>query len=112
MSIGKVLSIQSHVVHGYVGNRAAVFPMQVGPAQILNKILIFLLKLLGFEVDFINSVQFSNHTQYQCFKGQCLNADQLEELLEGLRQNDLLEYSHLLTGKNIIFFLVNYLNPF
>ncbi|RNA16759.1 pyridoxal kinase [Brachionus plicatilis] len=82
MSIGKVLSIQSHVVHGYVGNRAAVFPMQ----------------LLGFEVDFINSVQFSNHTQYQCFKGQCLNADQLEELLEGLRQNDLLEYSHLLTG--------------
>ena len=29
MSLGKVLSIQSHVVHGYVGNRAAVFPLQV-----------------------------------------------------------------------------------
>jgi pyridoxal/pyridoxine/pyridoxamine kinase len=27
--LGKVLSIQSHVVHGYVGNRAAVFPLQV-----------------------------------------------------------------------------------
>ena len=30
MSNGKILSIQSHVVHGYVGNRAAVFPLQVG----------------------------------------------------------------------------------
>ena len=42
----RVLSIQSHVVHGYVGNRCAVFPLQ----------------LLGYEVDFMNSVQFSNHT--------------------------------------------------
>ncbi len=25
----RVLSIQSHVVHGYVGNRSAVFPLQV-----------------------------------------------------------------------------------
>ena len=44
----RVLSIQSHVVSGYVGNKAAVFPLQ----------------LLGFDVDFINSVQFSNHTGY------------------------------------------------
>ncbi len=29
MSNYKVLSIQSHVVHGYVGNKAAVFPLQV-----------------------------------------------------------------------------------
>lgn len=42
----RVLSIQSHVVRGYAGNRCAVFPLQT----------------LGFEVDFINSVQFSNHT--------------------------------------------------
>lgn len=26
----RVLSIQSHVVRGYVGNRSAVFPLQVG----------------------------------------------------------------------------------
>ena len=34
-SIGekRVLSIQSHVVHGYVGNRAATFPLQVPPAS-------------------------------------------------------------------------------
>nr|KAF6379770.1 pyridoxal kinase [Myotis myotis] len=42
----RVLSIQSHVVRGYVGNRAATFPLQV----------------LGFEIDAVNSVQFSNHT--------------------------------------------------
>lgn len=42
----RVLSIQSHVVSGYAGNKCSVFPLQ----------------LHGFEVDFINSVQFSNHT--------------------------------------------------
>ena len=26
---GRVLSIQSHVVHGHVGNKSAVFPMQL-----------------------------------------------------------------------------------
>ena len=39
----RVLSIQSHVVSGYVGNKSATFPLQ----------------LLGFEVDAINSVQVS-----------------------------------------------------
>ena len=35
-SIGekRVLSIQSHVVHGYVGNRAATFPLQVSTASV------------------------------------------------------------------------------
>lgn len=42
----RVLSIQSHVVSGAVGNKCVVFP--------LNR--------LGIEVDAINSVQFSNHT--------------------------------------------------
>ena len=36
----RVLSVQSHVAHGYVGNKSAVFPLQ----------------LLGFEVDAVNSV--------------------------------------------------------
>jgi hypothetical protein len=39
----RVLSVQSHVVSGYVGNKSATFPLQ----------------LLGFEVDAINSVQVS-----------------------------------------------------
>ncbi|KAK3001254.1 hypothetical protein RJ639_020721 [Escallonia herrerae] len=38
---GRVLSIQSHTVQGYVGNKSAVFPLQ----------------LLGYDVDPINSVQ-------------------------------------------------------
>lgn len=54
--------------------------------------------MLGFEVDFINSVQFSNHTQYKTFKGQRLNSDELEELFNGLRENNLIDYTHLLTG--------------
>lgn len=80
----RVLSIQSHVVHGHVGNKSAVFPMQV----------------LGFEVDPINSVQFSNHTGYkQGFKGQVLNEKELAEVYSGLVDNDLHKlYTHLLTG--------------
>lgn len=80
----RVLSIQSHVVHGYVGNKSAVFPLQV----------------LGFEVDNINSVQFSNHTGYKNgFKGQVLNETELAEVFSGLVANDLhRQYTHLLTG--------------
>ncbi|KAL7638681.1 UNVERIFIED_CONTAM: hypothetical protein RMT77_011253 [Armadillidium vulgare] len=82
MEVKRVLSLQSHVVSGYVGNKSATFPLQV----------------LGFEVDLINSVQFSNHTGYKHVKGQVLNANELEELVEGLKLNGLLNYSHLLTG--------------
>lgn len=84
LDINRVLSIQSHVVHGYVGNKCAVFPMQV----------------LGFEVDSINSVQFSNHTGYdEGFKGQVLDEKQLSEIFSGLVANDLhKQYTHLLTG--------------
>ncbi|GJM95243.1 hypothetical protein PR202_ga11955 [Eleusine coracana subsp. coracana] len=78
---GRVLSIQSHTVQGYVGNKSAVFPLQ----------------LLGFDVDPINSVQFSNHTGYPTFRGQVLNGTQLWDLIEGLEDNDLLHYTHLLT---------------
>ncbi|XP_022771961.1 pyridoxal kinase-like isoform X2 [Durio zibethinus] len=78
---GRVLSIQSHTVQGYVGNKSAVFPLQ----------------LLGYDVDPINSVQFSNHTGYPTFKGQVLNGQQLWDLIEGLEANDLLYYTHLLT---------------
>ncbi|CAA6671391.1 unnamed protein product [Spirodela intermedia] len=73
---GRVLSIQSHTVQGYVGNKSAVFPLQ----------------LLGYDVDPINSVQFSNHT------GQVLDGEQLWDLIEGLEVNNLLYYTHLLTG--------------
>ncbi|KAL3189344.1 hypothetical protein MRX96_002661 [Rhipicephalus microplus] len=78
----RVLSIQSHVVSGYVGNKSACFPLQT----------------LGFEVDFINSVQFTNHTGYPFCKGQVLNAEELQDLYDGLKLNRITKYSHILTG--------------
>lgn len=48
MSNGKILSIQSHVVHGYVGNRAAVFPLQVSFKQFEPFRLRYYLKLCNF----------------------------------------------------------------
>lgn len=67
-----------------MGNKAAVFPLQ----------------LLGFDVDVINSVHFSNHTGHpRGFKGDVLNGDQLRSILTGLEENGLLEnIGHLLTG--------------
>ncbi|XP_061782588.1 pyridoxal kinase-like [Nerophis lumbriciformis] len=78
----RVLSIQSHVVRGYVGNKSASFPLQV----------------LGFEVDSINSVQFSNHTGYAHWKGQVLTADELIVLYEGIKLNKVNHYDYILTG--------------
>lgn len=81
-AVPRVLSVQSHVVHGYVGNRAAVFPLQ----------------LLGFEVDVVNSVQFSCHTGYPAIRGQKLGGEDLHTLVDGLVTNEVLDHTHLLTG--------------
>ncbi|CAF3433196.1 unnamed protein product [Rotaria socialis] len=80
--IPRVLSIQSHVVHGFVGNKCAAF----------------ILQLYGFEVDLINSVHFSNHTGYKTVKGTRLRVDELQSIFEGLLANDILEYDYILTG--------------
>ena len=73
-NLRRVLSIQSHVVHGYVGNRAAVLPLQ----------------LLGVEADVLNTVQYSNHVGYGSFAGEKLSGEQLWELLRGMHANGLL----------------------
>uniref|UniRef100_A0A0N5BWN1 Pyridoxal kinase n=1 Tax=Strongyloides papillosus TaxID=174720 RepID=A0A0N5BWN1_STREA len=78
----RVLSIQSHVVSGYAGNKCSVFPLQLN----------------GFEVDVINSVQFSNHTGYEHVRGQRLASSDLKDIFEGLKLNDLINYSHIVTG--------------
>ncbi|KAL1922265.1 uncharacterized protein VTP21DRAFT_9804 [Calcarisporiella thermophila] len=78
----RVLSIQSHVVSGYCGNKAATFPLQ----------------LLGFDVDTVNTVEFSNHTGYPTLGGHRLAEDQYNELFAGLERNGLLDYTYLLTG--------------
>lgn len=63
-----VLSIQSHVAYGHVGNAAAAFPLQ----------------RLGFEVWRINTVQFSNHTGYGHWTGAVFDAAHVRDLLEGI----------------------------
>ncbi|BFZ10089.1 hypothetical protein BsWGS_13128 [Bradybaena similaris] len=78
----RVLCIQSTVVFGCVGNKTATFPLQ----------------LHGYDVSTINSVQFSNHTGYGKWKGQILDAEEVADLFEGLRINDLLNFSFVLTG--------------
>jgi pyridoxine kinase len=69
-----VLSIQSHVVFGYAGNSAAVFPLQ----------------RLGREVWAINTVEFSNHTGYGSYRGRFLGAELVLELLAGLKERGIL----------------------
>jgi pyridoxine kinase len=60
---------------------------------------VFPLQLLGFEVDPVNSVQFSNHTGYPSWSGEVMDGEALWRLVEGLEANGLLAgYTHLLTG--------------
>ncbi|HEY8380646.1 MAG TPA: pyridoxal kinase PdxY [Microvirga sp.] len=69
-----VLSIQSHVAYGHVGNASAVFPMQ----------------RLGVEVWPIHTVQFSNHTGYGAWKGRVFDGPAIEELVEGIADRGVL----------------------
>lgn len=78
----RILSIQSHVVSGYVGNRSATFPLQ----------------LLGWDVDVLNTVQFSNHTGYGRWGGLRFDASHLSDIFTNLENNGLLRYSRMLTG--------------
>lgn len=79
----KILSIQSHVAYGYVGNKAAVFPLQ----------------RMGFDVSTINTVQFSNHTGYGYWGGDVLDADHIRRVVDGLgRLGALDQFDALLTG--------------
>ena len=69
-----ILSIQSHVAFGHVGNAAAVFPMQ----------------RLGVEVWPIHTVQFSNHTGYGDWKGRVFDGPAIEELVDGIAERGVL----------------------
>ena len=65
-----VLSIQSHVAYGHVGNTAAVFPLQ----------------RLGIEVWPVHTVQFSNHTGYDHWRGRVFEPDMIRELVRGIEE--------------------------
>ena len=70
-----VLSIQSHVVFGHAGNSAAAFPMC----------------RMGVDVWPLNTVQFSNHTQYPQWTGSVFPAQHLTDIVEGLAKIHKLE---------------------
>jgi pyridoxine kinase len=63
-----ILAIQSHVVFGHAGNSAAEFPM----------------RRLGANVWSLNTVQFSNHTQYGKWTGSVMPASHLSEIVQGI----------------------------
>lgn len=63
-----ILAIQSHVVFGHAGNSAAEFPM----------------RRLGANVWPLNTVQFSNHTQYGKWTGSVMPASHLSEIVQGI----------------------------
>ena len=70
----KVLSIQSSVAYGHVGNSAAVFPLQ----------------RLGVEVWPVHTVHFSNHTGYGAWRGPLLPADDVREVITGIEERGVL----------------------
>ena len=63
-----ILSIQSAVAYGHVGNSAAVFPLQ----------------RLGYEVWPVDTVQFSNHTGYATWRGRAWDAASIAEVIRGI----------------------------
>ena len=64
-----IVSIQSHVSYGHVGNSAAVFPLQ----------------RLGHEVWPVHTVNFSNHTGYGEWGGELIPADQVRSVIKGIQ---------------------------
>ena len=69
-----ILSIQSWVSYGHVGNASAMFPLQ----------------RLGAEVWAVNTVQFSNHTGYGAWRGQVFGSELIQELVEGIAERGVL----------------------
>jgi len=70
----QILSIQSHVAFGYVGNSAAVFPLQ----------------RLGHEVWPVLTVAFSNHTGYGEWRGPVLAPADVASVIQGIGERDAL----------------------
>jgi pyridoxine kinase len=71
----KVLSIQSSVAYGHVGNSAAVFPLQ----------------RLGHEVWPVLTVHFSNHTGYGAWRGPLLDPTDIREVIAGIGDRGVLD---------------------
>jgi pyridoxine kinase len=69
-----LLSIQSHVAYGHVGNSAAVFPLQ----------------RIGVEVWPVHTVQYSNHTGYGRWRGRVFSGAAIRMVVEGIDERGVL----------------------
>ena len=70
-----ILSIQSSVAYGHVGNSAAVFPLQ----------------RLGVEVWPVHTVHFSNHTGYGAWRGPLMAPEDVREVVTGIEEREALD---------------------
>jgi len=78
-----LLSVQSHVAFGHVGNSAAVFPLQ----------------RMGVEVWPVHTVQFSNHPGYGDWQGRVFDADLIRGIVAGIEKRGVLgECDGVLSG--------------
>ncbi|MBN9177217.1 MAG: pyridoxal kinase PdxY [Microbacterium sp.] len=79
----KILSIQSAVAYGHVGNSAAVFPLQ----------------RIGVEVLPVYTVNFSNHTGYGAWRGPLISPDDVRDVITGIEERGVLgEIDVVLSG--------------
>ena len=69
-----ILSIQSAVAYGHVGNSAATFPLQ----------------RIGAEVLPVNTVNFSNHTGYGAWRGSLIAPDEVHDVILGIEERGIL----------------------
>jgi pyridoxine kinase len=69
-----ILSIQSSVAYGHVGNSAATFPLM----------------RLGVEVYPVLTVHFSNTTAYGTWRGPVLSADDVRAVVQGIDEREAL----------------------
>jgi len=65
-----ILSVQSQVAYGYVGNKAAAYPLQN----------------MGYDVWTVNTVQFSNHTGYDNWRGQEFSSEHIRDIFAGIEE--------------------------
>ncbi|MDN3443917.1 pyridoxal kinase PdxY [Microbacterium sp. APC 3901] len=79
----KILSIQSAVAYGHVGNSAAVFPLQ----------------RIGVEVLPVYTVNFSNHTGYGAWRGPLIDPTDVREVITGIEERGVFgEIDAVLSG--------------
>ena len=79
----RILSIQSSVAYGHVGNSAATFPLM----------------RMGVEVWPVITVHFSNNTGYASWRGPLLSADDVRDVVRGIDELGVLgECDAVLSG--------------